>query len=112
MEVKDLSFAGELITDEKQAFDLAIGNLNISRKKLEKVTDYVPETAPIIKNPSYGKRAIHPSIWKKEGYQVLQAEENLEANKSIQECRSEVLISKDASSNCIGIERNTKKNYN
>jgi hypothetical protein len=35
VELKDLSFAGELITDEKQAFDLAIGNLNISRKKLE-----------------------------------------------------------------------------
>ena len=61
----DLSFAGEMITDEKVAFDFALGNLNISGRKLEKVSDYDPEAAPIVENPSYGKRASHTSMWTK-----------------------------------------------
>ena len=59
----DLSFAGEVITDEEVAFDFALGNLNISGRKLEKVSDFDPEATTIVENPSYGKRASHTSIW-------------------------------------------------
>ena len=62
----DLSFAGEPITDKELAFDYALGNLDISGRKLEKVSSYDPETAPIVDNPSYGKRTTHYSIWTKE----------------------------------------------
>lgn len=59
----DLSFAGEIIQDEKQALDFSIGNLDISSRKLEKVTNFDPANAPFVENPSFGKRAPHPSIW-------------------------------------------------
>ena len=73
----DLSFAGEVIIDEEVAFDYALGNLNISGRKLDKVTSYDPETAPIVDNPSYGKRASHSSIWtKKYSKKVSSAAQN------------------------------------
>ena len=62
----DLSFAGETITDNEVALDFALGNLNISGRKLNKVSNYDPENPPILDNPAYGKRASHSSIWTKE----------------------------------------------
>ena len=62
----DLSFAGETITDDEVALDFALGNLNISGRKLNKVSNYDPANAPILDNPAYGKRASHSSIWTKE----------------------------------------------
>ena len=109
VEVNDLSFAGELITNEKQAFDLAIGNLNISRKTLEKVTDFDPEKAPIIENPCYGKRANHPSIWRNETSRELQRNITLEANKKVLSYFSEARKYKENTSSCIDVGQNTNK---
>ena len=88
-EEMDLSFAGDILTDDQQAFDFAIGNLNIGGKKLEKVTSYDPENAPATENPCYGKRAPHISIWDTKSAQIEQNKKSIEqANQKIKSCFS------------------------
>ena len=84
----DLSFAGDILTDDQQAFDFAIGNLNIGGKKLEKVTNYDPENAPVTENPCYGKRAPHISIWDTKSAQIEQNKKTEQANQKIKSCFS------------------------
>ena len=109
VELKDLSFAGELIADEKQAFDFAIGNLNISGRKLEKITNFDPENAPVIENPCYGKRATHTSIWKNEKTREHQVMKTLDENQKIQSCFSVAHTSKEKISSRIN-EQNVHQN--
>ena len=59
----DLSFAGGIISDHVQAFDFAIGNLNISKNRLEKISNFSPDETYQLSKNSYGKRAQHLSIW-------------------------------------------------
>ena len=100
----DLSFAGDLISDEQQAFDFAIGNLNISGKKLEKVSDFDPVKAPIVETSCYGERATHSSIWNINKLDTKKEALNRKADEArlkIQSCFSAAPNTKDRASQVI-----------
>ena len=112
----DLSFAGNVITDEIQAFDFAIGNINFSGKKLEKITDFDPENAEIVATPCYGKRAHHSSIWhtrmvddNEYGVDKEDAKGKAEnARLKIQSCFSSAPNTKEENSRPNGIQEKSK----